>query len=189
MLPLTVVEGCFRIMYLDNMGPLSTMVDQWQLLRQIEMVAISRCLQYMVLILVINHQFNISNVRVILWSNKGVLILLSKAPMDNTLQTIGMEELPHIMQARHMEETPTPNMQVQEAMGMDQVTRMEHPHINRLHLADISLMVMNPMVITGDIIEGRIACLVAASSLLLEMLELTYLKPSFGSFLVNATNW
>ncbi len=91
------------------------------------------------------------------------------------------------MQAMRMEETPKPNMQ--EAMGMDQVTRMEHPHINTLHLADISLMSMNPMVITGDVIEGRIACLVAASSLLLEMLELTYLKPSFGSFLVNATNW
>jgi hypothetical protein len=50
------------MMYLDNMGPLSTMVDQWQLLGQIEMVAISRCLQYMVPILVINHQFHISNV-------------------------------------------------------------------------------------------------------------------------------
>jgi predicted cation transporter len=81
---------------------------------------------------------------------------------------------------------------MQEAMlGMYKVTHMEQPllimeaaHINTTHLAEISLM------ITGDIIiEGRIACLVAASSLLLEMLELTYLKLSFGSFLVNATNW
>jgi hypothetical protein len=106
-----------------------------------------------------------------------------------------MEELPHLMQAMHMEETPTPNMQ--EAMGMHQVTHMQHPllvmeaaHINTIHLAEISLMMMNSMVITGDIIiEGRIVCLVAASSLLLEMLEPTYLKLSFASFLVNATNW
>jgi hypothetical protein len=86
---------------------------------------------------------------------------------------------------------------MQEAMGMYQVTRTEHPllimeaaHINTIHMAEISLVMMTPIVITGDnIIEGRIACLVAASSLLLEMLELTYLKLSFGSFLVNATNW
>lgn len=86
---------------------------------------------------------------------------------------------------------------MQEAMGLYEVTSMEHPllimeaaHIHTIHLAEVSLMMMNRMVITGDIIiEGRIACLVAASSLLLEMLELTYLKLSFGSFLVNATNW
>ncbi len=86
---------------------------------------------------------------------------------------------------------------MQEAMGMYQVTRMEHPllimevaHINTIHMAEISLVMMTAIVITGDNInEGRIACLVAASSLLLEMLELTYLKLSFGSFLVNATNW
>jgi hypothetical protein len=81
LVPLTIVEGCFRIMYLHNMGPMLAMVDQWQLLGQIEMVAISRCLQDMVLILVINRQFHISNVRVILRSNKGILILLSKASM------------------------------------------------------------------------------------------------------------
>jgi predicted cation transporter len=75
---------------------------------------------------------------------------------------------------------------------MYQVTRIKHPlliiaatHINTIHLAEISLMMM---IITGDnIIEGRIACLVAASSLLLELLELTYLKLPFGCFLVNAT--
>jgi hypothetical protein len=49
-----------------------------------------------------------------------------------------MEELPHIMQAMRMEETPTPNMQ--EAMGMDQVTRMEHPHINKLHMDEVTRM-------------------------------------------------
>lgn len=79
--PLTIVEWCFRIMYLDNMGPMSTMVDQCQLLGQIEMVAISSHLKDMLLILVINNQLHISNARVILWSNKCILILLSKAPM------------------------------------------------------------------------------------------------------------
>jgi hypothetical protein len=66
-----------------------------------------------------------------------------------------MEELPHLMQTMHMEETPTPNMQ--EAMGMYQVTHLQHlllvmeaAHINTLHLAEVSLMMMNSMVITGD---------------------------------------
>jgi hypothetical protein len=92
---------------------------------------------------------------------------------------------------------------MQETMGLYEVPSMEHPllimeaaHINRIHtihtihMAEIYIVMMTPMVITGDhIIEGRIVCSVAASSLLLEMLELTYLKLSFGSFLVNATNW